>query len=76
VNTSIPLSAPEAADASRVGPKAANLAALGHAGAADPDGFCLVADAYRHQIAELGLRKRRATFLPSRGSRRGAMRST
>jgi pyruvate,water dikinase len=51
----IPLSASEAADASRTGPKAANLAALGHAGLPIPDGFCLEADAYRHQIAALGL---------------------
>ena len=51
----IPLSAPEAADAARVGPKAANLAALGHAGLPIPDGFCLDAAAYRRQIAELGL---------------------
>ena len=51
----IPLSAPRAADASSVGPKAANLAALGHAGLPIPDGFCLIADAYRAQIAALGL---------------------
>jgi pyruvate,water dikinase len=51
----IPLSAPQAADAARVGPKAANLAALGHAGLPIPDGFCMTADAYRAQIAALGL---------------------
>ncbi len=51
----IPLSAPEATDASRVGPKAANLAALGRAGLPIPDGFCLSADAYRKQIAVLEL---------------------
>lgn len=51
----IPLSAPEAADASRVGPKAANLAALGRAGLPIPDGFCLEALAYREQIQALGL---------------------
>lgn len=51
----IPLSAPQAADPARVGPKAANLAALGHAGLPIPDGFCLVADAYRAQIAALKL---------------------
>ena len=51
----IPLSAAQAADAARVGPKAANLAALGHAGLPTPDGFCLAADAYRAQIAALGL---------------------
>ena len=51
----IPLSDPRAADTTRVGPKAANLAALGHAGLPIPDGFCLTADAYRAQIAALGL---------------------
>lgn len=51
----IPLSAPQAADTARVGPKAANLAALGHAGLPIPDGFCLTADAYRVQLAALGL---------------------
>ena len=51
----IPLSAPEATDAARVGPKAANQALLGQAGLPIPDGYCLVADAYRHQIAALGL---------------------
>jgi len=51
----IDLSSPETADAARVGPKAANLAALGHAGLPIPDGFCLVADAYRAQIVALGL---------------------
>jgi pyruvate, water dikinase len=49
----IPLS--EAVDAERVGPKAANLAALAHAGLPTPSGFCLTADAYRAQIAALGL---------------------
>jgi pyruvate,water dikinase len=51
----IPLSDPRAADASRTGPKAANLAALGHAGLPIPDGFCLTADAYRKQLEALGL---------------------
>jgi pyruvate, water dikinase len=51
----VPLSAPEAADAARFGPKAANLAALGHAGLPIPPGFCVDADAYRRQIAALGL---------------------
>jgi len=49
------LSAPQAADPACVGPKAANLAALGHAGLPIPDGFCLTAHAYRAQIAALGL---------------------
>ncbi|MCC7484774.1 MAG: hypothetical protein IT529_07255 [Burkholderiales bacterium] len=51
----IPLAAPGAADASRVGPKAANLAAMGLAGLPIPDGFCVEAAAYRAQIAALGL---------------------
>jgi len=44
-----------AADAERVGPKAANLAALARAGLPTPGGFCLSADAYRRQIAAVGL---------------------
>jgi pyruvate,water dikinase len=51
----VPLSAAMAADADRVGPKAANLAALARAGLPTPGGFCLAADAYRAQIAALGL---------------------
>lgn len=51
----VPLSAPEAADADRFGPKAANLAALAHAGLPTPGGFCLDAEAYRKQLAALGL---------------------
>jgi len=49
------LPAPEATDASRVGPKAANLAALGRAGLPIPDGHCVAAEAYRLQLAALGL---------------------
>jgi len=51
----IPLSAPEATDAGRFGPKAANLAILGRAGLPIPDGFCLDAQAYRIQVTALGL---------------------
>ncbi|MEA2969805.1 MAG: pyruvate, water dikinase [Alphaproteobacteria bacterium] len=51
----VPLTAATAVDADRVGPKAANLAALLHAGLPTPGGFCLSADAYRTQIAALGL---------------------
>jgi pyruvate,water dikinase len=51
----LPLSALSATDAECVGPKAANLAALGRAGLPTPGGFCLTAAAYRHQIATLGL---------------------
>ena len=51
----VPLSSEEATDPARFGPKAANLAALGRAGLRIPDGFCLDADAYRHQVTSLGL---------------------
>src|SRR6266852_5147219 len=51
----VPLTAAAAGDAERVGPKAANLAALAHAGLPTPGGCCLSADAYRAQIATLGL---------------------
>jgi pyruvate,water dikinase len=44
-----------ATDPGQVGPKAANLAALARAGLPTPGGFCLTADAYRHQIAHLGI---------------------
>lgn len=54
-NFLIPLSAPAAKDAERVGPKAANLATLAQAGLPTPGGFCLTAAAYRHQLAQLGL---------------------
>jgi len=50
-----PLASPEAADADRFGPKAANLARLGHAGLPIPAGFCVDAEAYRIQVAALGL---------------------
>jgi rifampicin phosphotransferase len=51
----IPLSAAEGTEADRIGPKAANLAALSRAGLPTPGGFCLSADAYRHQCDALGL---------------------
>ncbi len=51
-----------AADASRVGPKAANLAALARAGLPTPGGFCLTADAYLAQITALGLGREIAHF--------------
>lgn len=51
----VPLGAPEATDAERFGRKAANLARLGHAGLPIPDGFCVDAEAYRVQVAALGL---------------------
>ena len=67
----IPLSAVTPADAGRVGPKAANLAALAHAGLPTPGGFCLSADAYRAQITALGLDdtvRRPAGRAPERGA--------
>jgi len=51
----IPLSSPGAADAARVGPKAANLSALGRVGLPTPGGYCVAAEAYRLQQAALGL---------------------
>ena len=51
----IPLSAPQAADAACVGPQGAHLAALGRAGLPIPDGYCVAAEAYRLQLAALGL---------------------
>src|SRR5258708_2999433 len=58
----VPLDAPAATDAARVGPKAANLAALARAGLPTPGGFCLAADAYDAQIAALGLGEALAQF--------------
>ncbi len=51
----VPLSAAEAADAERFGPKAANQAALGHAGIPIPGGYGVDAEAYRAQMRALGL---------------------
>jgi pyruvate,water dikinase len=51
----IPLDAPLAGVPDEVGPKAANLARLARAGLPTPGGFCLTAEAYRGQIAALGL---------------------
>src|SRR5260370_35158838 len=51
----VPLSALEATDSERFGPKAANLARLGPAGLPIPDGFCVDAEAYPVQVASLGL---------------------
>ncbi len=41
--------------AERVGPKAATLATLHHAGLPVPEGFCLTADAYRAHIVAAGV---------------------
>ena len=51
----VPLSDSAATEPDRVGPKAANLATLAHAGLPTPGGFCITADAYRRQIQHLGL---------------------
>jgi pyruvate,water dikinase len=51
----LPLDDPFATDPDRVGPKAANLAGLTHAGLPTPGGFSLTADAYRHQLRCLGI---------------------
>jgi phosphoenolpyruvate synthase/pyruvate phosphate dikinase len=51
----VPMTAAAALDADRVGPKCANLAAMGAAGLPIPDGFCISAEAYRRQLAAMGL---------------------
>jgi pyruvate,water dikinase len=51
----IPLTDLAATEPARVGPKAANQAALGRAGLPIAGGFALAADAYRHQVAALGM---------------------
>jgi phosphoenolpyruvate synthase/pyruvate phosphate dikinase len=51
----LPLAAIDRTDTNRVGPKAANLAALARAGLPTPGGFAITADAYRRQIEHLGL---------------------
>jgi pyruvate, water dikinase len=49
------LTDPAATDPEQVGPKAANLAALTQAGLPTPGGFALTAEAYRHQLRQLGV---------------------
>src|SRR5580658_3840448 len=51
----LPLSDAAAANSERVGPKAANLARLAHAGLPTPGGFCITAHAYHRQIQYLGI---------------------
>src|SRR5215217_4968564 len=51
----VALGAAASTEADRVGPKAANLAALSRAGLPTPGGFCLTAHAYRLQLCALGL---------------------
>src|SRR5215468_6836597 len=55
MNLLVSLDDPHAVDPERFGPKAANLAALRRAGLPTPNGFCLDAEAYRLQLAALGL---------------------
>ena len=59
---SLALEASEAADPERFGPKSSNQALLGHAGLPTPGGFCLDADAYRHQLHHLGIGNALAAF--------------
>src|ERR1700674_701561 len=60
----VALASPPAADADRFGPKAANLARLGHAGLPIPAGFCVDAQAYRMQVRALGLEETAREVLP------------
>lgn len=71
----VSIAAAEAADEARFGPKAANLARLGHAGLPTPDGFCVDAEAYRLQLAAAGLedQARRVTSPDPREARCGAL---
>src|SRR5947208_13355530 len=71
----VPISLPEAADANRFGPKAANLARLGHAGLPIPGGFCVDAQAYRMQLAAAGLEAhaRRVNSIEPGEARRAAL---
>ncbi len=71
----VPLEAGEAADSGRFGPKAANLAALAQAGLPTPGGTCIDAEAYRIQLAHLGLEAsaRRAASAESVLARRAAL---
>jgi pyruvate,water dikinase len=55
VDCIVSLSSAAAADPARVGPKAAGQAALLRAGLPVPESFCLAAEAYRAQLAALGL---------------------
>jgi pyruvate,water dikinase len=69
----VPLGAAEATDSDRFGPKAANLARLGRAGLPIPDGFCVDAEAYRIQVAALGLgESARGVTSPESGTARRA----
>src|SRR5471030_2638826 len=58
----IALDSLEATDPEKVGPKAANLAALTQAGLPTPAGFALTAEAYRHQARHIGIDKMLAEY--------------
>jgi pyruvate,water dikinase len=58
----LPLTDPAALDPEKVGPKAANLAALTQAGLPTPGGFALTAEAYRHQARHIGIDKMLADY--------------
>ncbi len=58
----LPLSDALASDPDEVGPKAANLARLGHVGLPTPGGFSLTATAYRHQLRHLGIESLARTY--------------
>ncbi|MGH8254958.1 MAG: PEP/pyruvate-binding domain-containing protein [Steroidobacteraceae bacterium] len=67
----IPLSSAAATDSGRFGAKAANLAGLGRIGLRVPGGFAIDAQAYRIQLAALGLeRPARRTFKAADGEAR------
>ena len=51
----VSLSDADAATLASVGPKAATLARLAHAGLRVPDAVCLTADAYRAHMSAFGL---------------------
>ncbi len=71
----VPLDAPEAIDAGRFGPKAANQAVLARVGLPTAGGFCVDAAAYRAQIAHLGLEQTARTIFATDGpeARRAAL---
>jgi pyruvate,water dikinase len=69
MNLVLSLRSLEAADASRFGPKAANLAALDHAGLPTPGGFCVDAEAYRLQLKNLSLERTARKVFSSDGQK-------
>ena len=71
----VPLSSAAATDSGRFGAKAANLAGLGRIGLPVPGGFAVDAQAYRIQLAALGLERaaRSAFKAPDREARRYAL---